>query len=348
MSRVLLVVLLAALASAGRPLADQGTDLLRVHFVDVGQGDAIWIQGPERDGEPARNVIIDGGPDTGTGDRLLTYLDKYHLPKGSLVDYVIATHPHEDHYPGLLDILKNYEVKTIVDSGYPKEGTRFAQFVAAARAETVKGKKSDFVRLRERPDFKLDLGDELQARILYTDTANAQGLGSGNTRENNASTVIRLVYKNFSFLFVGDAEGKERSAPATEPHFVEKILLDRLGPQGLRSTVLKAGHHGSESGSTLPFIQAVQPDVVVVMSGRKPFNGTFIPDATVLARYKAARPDVTVVRTDEGDAQQGLTSMSDADGDDILIFTDGDSLQVSQSRGPLGHRKWVKLRTIQK
>src|SRR5207237_6936527 len=134
---------------------------LRVPVVDVCQGDAIWIQGAEHDGAPAVNVIIDGGPDTGTGNRLLTYLDKYHLPKGSLVDYVIATHPHDDHYPGLLDVLKNYEVKTIVDSGYPKEGARFRSFVAAAESETVKGKKSDFVELRKRPDFKLDLGDEL-------------------------------------------------------------------------------------------------------------------------------------------------------------------------------------------
>ena len=54
------------------------------------------------------------------------------------------------------------------------------------------------------------------------------------------------------------------------------------------------------------------------------------------------------MRTDEGDEQAGLTSMNDADGDDVLIFTDGDSLQVSQSRGPVNHRKWVKLRTIQK
>src|SRR5207245_9055633 len=94
--------------------ADQGNGLLQVHFVDVGQGDAIWIQGPA--GEctaDGLNIIIDGGPDTGKGNRLITYLQTYKFAKNSIVDYAIVTHPHDDHYPGMIDILQDSHVRTI-------------------------------------------------------------------------------------------------------------------------------------------------------------------------------------------------------------------------------------------
>lgn len=349
MPKLRFLFLVAWLLFARSLCADQGDNLLRVHFVDVGQGDAIWIQGPAGEGAPnGLNIIIDGGPDKGSGDRLLIYLDKYGLKKGSVIDFIIATHPHDDHYPGLIDILANYEVKTIIDSGFPKEGPKFHEFFQAAQKETVKGKKSEFIQLRNKPDFKLQLGTELQARILHVDSAAFQDMGSGNTRENNASTVVRIVYKNFSFLFMGDAEGKERSQPPDTLRFVEKDLLSQVTPEELHSTVIKAGHHGSETGSTLSFIRTVRPEIVVIMSGRKAFNGTFIPDASVIARYKKELPGVTIVRTDENDAEEGLDTTNDADGDDILIFTDGDSLQVRQARGPANHRKWVKVKKIQK
>jgi len=329
--------------------ADQGHNLLRVHFIDVGQGDATWIQGPAPDGaDEGINILIDGGPDTGKANRLITYLEKYKLKKGSIIDFVILTHPHDDHYPALLDVLANYEVKTIIDSGFPKEGPKFAKFLAAAKKETVKGKKSTLIELRKKQDFKLDLGADVQARILNADDALAKGMGSGSNRENNASTVVRLVYGNFSFLFMGDAEGKERKQPPETTSFVEKTLIEKVKSEDLQSTVLKAGHHGSETGSTLSFIRAVQPEVIVIMSGRKAFAGTFLPDRSVIARYKKERPSATIVRTDEGDEKEGLDTTNDADGDDVLIFTDGDSMQVHQARGPATHRKWVKLRSIQK
>src|SRR5712671_5967900 len=108
MPKICLFALLAWLAFSGLLSADQGGELLQVHFVDVGQGDAIWIQGPAGEcTDKGLNIIIDGGPDTGKGNRLITYLETYKFAKGSLVDYAIVTHPHNDHYPGMTDILKN-------------------------------------------------------------------------------------------------------------------------------------------------------------------------------------------------------------------------------------------------
>jgi hypothetical protein len=86
---------------------------------------------------------------------------------------------------------------------------------------------------------------------------------------------------------------------------------------------------------------------VVIFSGRKKFSGTFLPDATVLKRYKQVRPDVAILRTDEGDAEAGLDSTNDADGDDILLYTDGDSLRASQAVGPQGRRHWTLVKVAQ-
>jgi beta-lactamase superfamily II metal-dependent hydrolase len=175
-------------------------------------------------------------------------------------------------------------------------------------------------------------------------------MGSGNTRENNASTVIQLKFGAFTFLFMGDAEGKERGDSAEHARFVERMLLERAKsePELLRADVLKVGHHGSETGSTLEFIRAVRPDVIVVMSGRKPFNGTFLPDPAVLERYRRENSRLVVVRTDEGDAREGLDTTNDQDGDDVYMYTDGDSLRVFRAVGPNGRKQWRRVSTLQK
>src|SRR5438093_9327260 len=125
------VILTAALVAlcASPAGAQSGAEYLRIIFVDVGQGDAIWIQGPQQDdGKPGGTMVIDGGPDRGDANRLLKYLHttKYGIPAGAAIDCLIATHPHDDHYPGLTDILEQFQVRQIIDTGFPKEGPKFA------------------------------------------------------------------------------------------------------------------------------------------------------------------------------------------------------------------------------
>jgi competence protein ComEC len=127
---------------------------------------------------------------------------------------------------------------------------------------------------------------------------------------------------------MGDAEGKDRGDGPDAPRYVEKALLDSLGPAGLRATVLKLGHHGSETSSTLPFIAAVNPEVIIVSSGRRSFGGRFLPDDTVLERYCQANPSVRIVRTDANDAATGRTAATDQDGDHVIIRTNGTRLEV--------------------
>lgn len=324
----------------------QWENVLRVSFIDVGQGDAILIQGPnDPDGSPGRVVLIDGGPDTGDQNRVPLYLTRYGLPPGSVIDYVVATHPHTDHYKGLLDILDEYEVRVILDSGFPKGG-QYNEFVRKAQAETIKGLPSTYVNLRTNPRPTLDWGDEVGIEILWRD--GATGLGSQNTRENNASTVIRMAYGAFAFLFMGDAEGKDRGQDETVTRYVERRLIDTHPLEKLRATVLKAGDHGSETGSTLEFIQAVRPEVVVIMSGRQPFSGTFLPDETVIQRYEDTITGVEILRTDFLDEREGLDRNNDDDGDDVFMFTDGRFLRVMQARvDHQGERRWATVKVLQ-
>jgi competence protein ComEC len=357
---VLLTVVVAVLVVCTAPVATQSGDaFLRVSFIDVGQGDAVWIKGPDRnDGAPGGNIIIDGGPDRRNRNRLVKYLQTktYGLPAGAVIDCIVATHPHDDHYPGLMDVLEQYQVAQIVDSGFPKERTtpsgetsQFELFRQAALKERVGRRVSSFVELRKSADRQLRCGN-LQARVIHADAADLKDMGSGNTRENNASTVIQLKFGAFTFLFMGDAEGKERRDRADETKFVERLLLDRAKrePDLLRADVLKVGHHGSETGSTLDFIRAVRPDIIVIMSGRKPFNGTFIPDRAVLERYRRENSRLVVVRTDEGDSRERRDTTNDQDGDDVYMYSDGETLRVFSAVGPTGRKQWRRVATLQK
>jgi competence protein ComEC len=348
MRRFLFAAALAAslLQSAVAAAQPQGkpTDL-RVSFIDVGQGDAIWIRTPAVNGV-SRNIIVDGGPDRGGLNRVVKYLQTYGVPPGSTIDYLILTHPHDDHYPGQLDLLALYNVRTILHSGFPKTGQEYAAFLRAARAERVNGAPAAVVGLRQQPDFKMDWGGGVTARILHADSADVKGMGSGSTRENNASVVVRVEFGRFSFLLMGDAEGKTRDQDPDTARFVEAALLARLKPDELRTTVLKAGHHGSETGSTLPFLNAVRPEVVVVMSGRRPYGGRYLPDDTVIERYAEVNPDVLVVRTDRDDEAEGRSGATDQDGDDIYMRSDGKLLRIYQAVGPDRRRLWRRLLTL--
>ncbi len=300
---------------------------LEIHVVDVGQGDGIWIHTfddnvPDNDRYQGYNIIVDGGPDASDANNQLLKYVLAEAHQDAVIDALIVSHPHDDHYPGAAGILQNFEVREYYDPGYPKDGPKWADFRTLVGSETYQG--LPIVEHLGRAGIGTpDWGSELDVKFLYAWGGSSTGLGSGNTLENNSSIVLRLQYGTQSILFMGDAEGKDRSDPAATPQYVERWLLDSLPPGSLRSTVLKIAHHGSETSSTLPFIDAVDPEIVIVSSGRKNFNGTFIPDATTLQRYCAHDPATRIYRTDQDDAAEGRTTQTDADGDHIVIRTNG-------------------------
>lgn len=310
-------------AAGGAPAVEPANAWLEVHVVDVGQGDGIWIHTfddnvPGNHRYEGRNIIIDGGPDgDDTKNTLLSYmLQRAH--EGARIDALVITHPHKDHYPGAAGILRHFEVSDFYDSGYPKSGDQWADFLALVGQETAAG--HPIVRHIGRASFgTLDWGDELKVEVLYAWPGAPAGLGSGNTVENNASIVIRIEYGTQSILLVGDIEGKTRDGDPAVARYAERLLLD-ADSAGLHSTVLKVAHHGSETSSTLPFIAAVSPRYVIVSSGRQKFGPSrFLPDTSALRRYCTHDPATRIYRTDEGDEAEHRTTTNDADGDNIVI-----------------------------
>jgi competence protein ComEC len=305
---------------------------LEVHIVDVGQGDGIWIQTPD-DGVAngrfeGRNIVIDGGPDRAEDTNQLYKYLKAFAHEDAVIDALVISHPHTDHYRGANSILDHYEVKAIYDSGYPKGGVEYPKF-----RQKLKDQADAAVMIGRDTFTPPSWGSELDVEILHSFGIEGVDLGpKDNTKENNSSIVLRLQYGKHTFIFMGDAEGKERHDDPATAHYIEEFLLRTVPPERLKATVLKIGHHGSETSSSTPFIEAVSPEILVVSSGRKDFgrgnNHVFLPDMSTLRRYCCHDPATRIYRTDQDDEAEGLTDATDADGDHIVIRTNGETITV--------------------
>ncbi|HEX3928421.1 MAG TPA: MBL fold metallo-hydrolase, partial [Gemmatimonadales bacterium] len=258
---------------------------------------------------------------------MLAYLDQAPEPP-RVIDALILTHPHDDHYPGAEGVVRHFDVCDYYDPGYPDTTKRYEAFLHLVREARCHGEP---VRMHMgRETFgTLDWGSELDVKVLYAWPGSPTGLGHGNTLVNNASIVLKITWGTQSILLMGDAEGKDRNGLADMPRYAEQRLMAEYGAAGLKATVLKVAHHGSETSSTNPFIAAVDPKYVIVSSGRKSFGGTFLPDRTALERYCAHNPAIRIFSTDQNDAAEHRTTRDDADGDNIMIRMNADTTIVT-------------------
>jgi len=305
------------------------TAFLTIHFIDVGQGDAIWIQtfDDKIDGNgkfEGKSIVIDGGPySTNTNNPVLSYIEGegYH---GADIEALIVTHPHIDHFKGSMAIARHFNIKHYYDPGYPNTKQTYLGFLNIVKGTTNTPPKAEHIHIGKENFGELNWGNELKAEVLYAWKGNPNNdLGDENTVENNSSIVLRIQYGDHVFIFMGDAEGKDRNDSPVTPKYVEKILLDNDATrQKLKANLLKIAHHGSETSSTTPFIQAVNPDIVIVQSGRKNFNGRYLPDLSTLQRYCANNPNVKIYSTDQGDTVHHSESAA-VDKDNIIIRSNG-------------------------
>ncbi|HDQ22846.1 MAG TPA: MBL fold metallo-hydrolase [Candidatus Uhrbacteria bacterium] len=209
---------------------------LEVVFLDVGQGDAILIKTPYE-----QNILIDGGPDNSVLSQLgrnLAFFDKE-------LDLVILTHPHADHVTGLVEILRRYKVKKVLLTGVLHTAPDYQAFLKEIASQEIETEIANSWR-------EIDLGPDLVLEILYPWSDLSQ---QKVENLNNSSIVAKLVYKNNSFLFTGDAEIE-----------VEKELI--AAGLDLSAQVLKVGHHGSKSSSSLYFLAKVKPQYAVICAGQ--------------------------------------------------------------------------------
>jgi competence protein ComEC len=238
----------------------------RVTVLDVGQGDAILVEG-DRGGR----LLVDGGPDPG---RLVIALDEHLPPWDRRVDLVILTHPHEDHAAGLAAVLDRYGVRRVVEPGMIGPGPGYAALNAELIARDIgRGTLATGDRLAV---------DDIRFRVLWPDPGSVpERPPDGGTGINNVSIVLLGEVDGHRFLLAGDIEEQ-----------IDPVLLAR----GLPAVdFLKVAHHGSRTASTAPFLATVRPKVAVVSAGRGNPYGHPAPATLERVRATGAR----VFRTDQ-------------------------------------------------
>lgn len=237
------------------PTVDQAADQppvkgdLTIQMLNVGQGDAVLIRTKKQ------NILIDTS-DIDEREKLVAELDRTKIKK---LDRVILTHPHADHIGGIERLLKDgkLNIKEIDDNGMPSTSKIYTNYVKAAEARGI-----PIAHLKDGDE--LDFGGGVKFKVYYP-TATLVEAGSKKSYKhdpNNESIVGRLTYKNFSMLFTGDAEKKVENDLLNSPHRAE-----------LKSTVLKASHHGSKTSAGLDFMKEVAPEYVVISAGEPEIDG---------------------------------------------------------------------------
>lgn len=248
--------------------------LLKVVFLDIGQGDSIYIEAPN-----GNQVLIDGGP----GRQVLRALGSVMPWYDRSLDVVIATHPDADHIGGLPSVLERYQVAAVMDNGQPSNTGTYRAWQAAVAAEVKDG--AQYLRARRGERFNLGAGISLD--ILYPyDTPTGKDT-------NDGSIVARLTYGSQAFILTGDATIK-----------VEQQLL--IAKTLLSAQVLKAGHHGSKTSSSPAFIKAVSPIYAIISAGKNNRYGH--PHQITLDNLKAAQAQI--LRTDEAGSIVCLSSQN--------------------------------------
>lgn len=251
----------------------EGQDVV-VKFFDVGQADSIFVQ------SAGVNMLIDAGTNN-MGNTVVQNLKDLGITK---IDYLVGTHPHEDHIGGMDDVINNFEIGTIY---MPKVQTNTKTFEDVLDAISNKG----LTITTPEVGYVFEVGNT-KCEVMCA--------GTGTTEENSnlnlSSIVIRMVYGEESFLFMGDAE--------------EKNETSRQWPQ---TTVLKVGHHGSDTSSSESFLNQVKPEISVISVG---INNTYgHPKKTTLDKLNAL--ETSIYRTD----QNGTITIT-CDGTNCVVTTE--------------------------
>jgi competence protein ComEC len=229
---------------------------LSVYYLNVGQGDATYIKTPAGD-----DILIDAGKNE-AGQAVVDYLKQLGVDD---LEVLISTHPDADHSGGLDDVLHSFKVKAVYAPKVSHNTNTFKDFLLAVKEEGLTIKEA-------KAGVTLPLSGV---------TANFVGpVKTYGNDLNNWSAVLHLTYGDKAFLFTGDAE--------------EKSEADMIkANQSLKSDVLKVGHHGSHSSTSLAFLKAVSPKFAVISVGKNSYGH---PTKLILDRLKSAK--VTTYRTD--------------------------------------------------
>ena len=256
---------------------------LKVNYIDVGQGDSIFIQLPNN-----KTMLIDAG-EAYKSDNVINYLNDLGITK---INYVIGTHPHTDHIGGLEEVINTFDIGSIYMPRASSTSKTYEDLLTTISSKGLKVKtaKSGVVVLDE---------DNLKLEFIAPNSDSYSEL-------NNYSAVLKLTYLDNTFLFMGDAE------TLSEDEITNEIKAD----------VIKVGHHGSDSSSSLEFVKKVSPEYAIIMVGEG--NSYNHPYQSIIDRYESV--GAKVLRTDlDGNI------VCDSDGKKVTCDGDKDSSSNSNS-----------------
>ena len=233
-------------------------DAVAVHYIDVGQGDAQLIM------SDGMAMLIDAGPNS-MEDSLLLYLKAQDIDE---LEYAVFTHPHEDHIGGADMILQKFKVNNVIMPDVTHTSDTFLRMLEAVE-------KSDSKLIIAVSGREYDFGGA-SFKILAPTADNY-------TELNDWSVVIRLTYGITSFMFTGDAEIMS-----------ENDIMKKYDAFELKCDVYKAGHHGSTTSNSAPFLAACNPEFAVISCGKKNEYGH--PHSGILKLF--SEMNIGVYRTD--------------------------------------------------
>jgi beta-lactamase superfamily II metal-dependent hydrolase len=253
-----LTVLIFSLVFFQSIVIAESLELLTVHFIDVGQGDASFIELPD-----GKNILIDTGSPA-AGPKLAEYLRSLHITK---INHLILTHPHDDHIGGIFSLLSVFEIDKFYDNGFSNfDSTVYFDYAAAVRENLSK------YRI-------LQAGESLTVHNARIDVLNPLLPPTGNL--NNDSIVVRLNYKDIRVLFAGDV-----STPG-------ELRLLKVSSD-LESQVLKVAHHGANDALTEEFLEAVRPEAAILSAAL--INRYARPHQSIIKRL--SERNIKTFRTD--------------------------------------------------
>lgn len=255
---------------------------LAVHFLDIGQGDSIFIELPN-----SQTMLVDAGENY-YGEGIINYIYDCGYKK---LDYLVATHPHSDHIGSMSYIVRHMDIDAVY---MPKVSTTTKTYENLLDSISNKGLKIKTVMAGTRI---LDI-DELEIDILAPVEIYEDDL-------NNCSVILKITYKDRSFLLTGDAEKKE----------FEDVYLD------MSADVLKVAHHGSSTSTTEEILEKIKPEIAVISLGEDNEYGH--PHKSTLKLLNNI--DCDIYRTDEDKT--------------VKISTDGENLEVETDRPSIERAK---------
>lgn len=249
----------------------QESDILSIYYLDVGQADSMLITYQDKD------ILIDAGNNE-DGPKLVNYFKSLNITK---FDYVFGTHPHEDHIGGMDDIINNFEINNFYMPDVVTTTKTFEDILNSMEEKNLQFKTPNI-------DDEYKIGD-IKLKVLY--------VGKESNDLNDTSIVLKLTYKDTSYLFTGDATKK-----------VENKLLTK----DIESDVLKVGHHGSQYSTLNEFLEKVNPKYAIIEVGKNNI-------------YKHPK-EVTLTKLDNMKIKYYRTDMDGT----ILLKSDGENISFEK------------------